>query len=159
MAKIKTDIWIAARNHATRLGFANDAEDFAQEAVQKLSSGRQTTLENLFIDYLRHYYGRKLKGAHNKTMERLAYTVLDSAMNPRGILEDKPRDTMNAEDCARLVNYLKGEGRALFILRYVWGYSLKELGYLYGVTDSAISLRIGAIQKFLVQEVRRENNT
>ncbi len=42
--------------HATKKGFQNDADDFAQEAVMKTIAGRKASIPQLFIDYLRFHY-------------------------------------------------------------------------------------------------------
>lgn len=44
--------------HARRQGHSELADDFAQEAIiQKAIAGRKTTIQNLFIDFLRKEYG------------------------------------------------------------------------------------------------------
>lgn len=47
-----------AKSFARSWGYANEADDFAQEALITKLTGRSARLEHLFIDYLRKHYGR-----------------------------------------------------------------------------------------------------
>ena len=54
-----------AVGYATRKGFANEADDFAQEYIIKMWSGRKASIAQVFVDYLRARYGgtRSVGGA------------------------------------------------------------------------------------------------
>lgn len=134
-----------ARSYCCKRGYAEIAEDFAQEATFSLSRGRKASLEQLLIDFLRGYYGSTRHGGKSS---RHAHTSL---YHEDG--EEKCTDT--DQDAARgdlldfgeLGNALKGNQRIVFHLTHTWGLLRTEVADVLGVSESRVSQVYGQIMR------------
>ena len=71
-----------ARNYARQKGYQNDADDFAQEYYIARSRGRQGTIGQIFIDYLRGYYGdTRAACGHVRANERISRLSFDDPIS------------------------------------------------------------------------------
>lgn len=118
-------------------------DDFIQFAAEALLRGRKATVGQLFIDFIRQEYGDSRHQTHwhfkfNNSVE------LEDGME--GHVVDQ-----HDLDFTRIVDKFEGVDRSILILHYVWGMTLKEIGYAVNLSESAVSLRMTDINKRLVK--------
>lgn len=146
-----------ARAYASAHGEGNCADDFAQEAIVKILSGRKATIAQLFIDFVRQQYGDTGRG-------RSALGQLKSA----GIREAKSFDQpISRESESTLFDVLVapepdpghdrhdwrarnsfGEREGLIAdMRYDDEMLESEIAWIFGVTESRICQIIKRVNK------------
>lgn len=138
---------------ARKAGFINHADDFAQVALLKLSQGRKTTLDNLLTDYLRETFGR-------------SNVVNKDALETRRAIESRwhdletndvpdPTQVKEGQDFHTHLKDLEPKERAMLVLLYKWDMTLKEVGEVFGVTESRTSQVVTAIHAKLRKRLKR----
>ena len=144
-------LWYQARDYARFRGFHNDAEDFAQECYMKIKGGRHTTIENIFIDFIRERFGRNRKKKDDYvSLDVLQYTNI----------EDREHDEAKFEksQIMGLITYLSGLDRAIFALRFLYGFSQQEVGYCFDLTIPSVSLRLKKITETIRKRIMNEKH-
>lgn len=136
-------LWTIARNYARRKGFANHAEDFAQECVMGRVNGRTTTIGNLFVDYLRKNFGRNQLKREAKAREQISY---------QAIVEDDTHTYQDSNIVPALIKDFSKEDRCIFLLKYIWGFSIKEIAYCFGMKESAVLYKIKQFKRIATKE-------
>lgn len=139
------ELWDFAKYYAISRGFASDACDFAQEFVIAKNNGRRTSIENLFIDYLRKHHEDR-RGKKVKPKKEI----------PIGLLLDERDSTLEGfrvqDGNQYILDYatkLKDKERCIFLLYYIWGMTEKEIGFCFGITGSSVSLKLKTTREFL----------
>lgn len=150
----KPAVWLRAYKHAVNRGYDQDAEDFAQECYMKIQAGRNASVGQIFIDYLRQRYGRTSVKKPYTTQQLINYEQL----NDNAVVDEDPKK-WDQRVILDVAHFLEGEQRIIFILRYIWGFSEPEIGFCFGLTMSAISLRIKAIHEVLAKRVKNKTPT
>lgn len=134
-----------AKAVARSRGYPQIADDFAQEAYIAIAGGRQTTFDNLLIDYLRAEYGRTRPHGGRPRQSRLSLEVsidevsrggegtplrerLPSAGVDPGTFGPNWRDRIHLLGCDALIYELRFEDEL----------SEAEIGEMFGVTESRI---------------------
>lgn len=120
-----------ARSVALRKGYADDADDFASWAVERWLSGKRekSTINQLFIDYLRDTYGdlRHELGKLRSDATRYAGVVAESDISDNPTVEQKI-------DAERFLATLQARERAIIVLYYWYGFGLKEIAFCVGLS-------------------------
>jgi DNA-directed RNA polymerase specialized sigma24 family protein len=143
-----------AAHCAIRAGHADDAEDFAQEAVIRLWEGRTTKLKYMLIDYLRKVYGRTgVRGSRSRpgksynsicvyeASERLGD---DNAMDAFDAIGRDPKPEPADFRYARGVTELQREVASAYLID---GLNLNETGEQFGFSESRASQVVAAVRK------------
>jgi DNA-directed RNA polymerase specialized sigma24 family protein len=152
-----------AKYVATKWGYPELADDFSQELfvyfLQKPDRG--ATVDQLFIDYLRARYGHSRTGGNRSRLQaERNYVELDElrdlADGSRAIDVDWERLGLfrgpEIEDLERI-------DRIFLILTFKWGFTLKELGELIGVTESGACLVLSkAVSEYKKQIEKRDKD-
>ena len=137
---------------AAESGFHSHAQDFAQEVCLKVSQGRQTTLDNLLTDFLRHYFGDN-RAVHQDRVEakrEIESRYADLKTNDR----TPAQEHMSEMDFFAHLKGLEVQERAMLVLRFKWDLSLMEIGEVMGVSESRISQQLTATLAKLRKRLR-----
>lgn len=135
-----------ARKHARARGYSQHADDFAQEAIIKLLADRRATIDQLFIDFLRHEYGdTRSPGGRGRSRANHTRQSLDEPQNGKedGLslheLIAGPGGDTNSErgNWKSRVN-LRGRDALIFEMRFDLEMSELEIAEALGVTESRI---------------------
>ena len=141
---------------ADAFGFHQESEDIAQEAILLFLKRKTTRVANKYIviDAIRSVCGRtNVNGESKYTRHRqsLSQDLEKEPLSDEGLWSIREFNAL-----LQLVD--KGEARAFLVLRFKYGFSMKELVYAFGycdaktleVLDSAVLQvrdRYGAISK------------
>jgi DNA-directed RNA polymerase specialized sigma24 family protein len=127
---------------ATRKGHAEFAEDIAQSVLLKFCEGRgkHQTVDQAVLDTLRSEYGVARNGSDVRKRNLFRAEPLEAVPRVRV-------DSSSGGDFERIIRVLRGTERAMVKLIYEWGFKAKEVGDLFGVTESRISQRLFEVQK------------
>jgi hypothetical protein len=141
-------------------GFSyEDSEDFCSYSVVKILERQQAGLttpsnKNLFIDYLRHLHDNRIKNF--KAKHALAHAKLDIDKHINSIssvsLAEANFDSLLCES----LKYLKGFYRIVYIMKYIYNWSIKDIGFLTGVSGSNISRTTAIIKRKLIKRQKFE---
>lgn len=132
-----------------------DQEDFRAWCIIKRLKGRKATFSQLYVDYLRHTKGDmrikwfKLK---RNVLCPVAQYKEDYTNNPdqKGVGVSKLKsdytririiDNFNEE----MFKNLKQFDRIIIVLYFVWNFTLEEIGYCFGLSESRISQKLKKI--------------
>ena len=144
-------ITASAKRRAAKEGFAQDGEDFAQEALIRIMHGRKTYLDCLLIDYLRKNYSNpRAKSANLKYNEKVSYVEINEEICGM----ENHTDTV---DFSIFQDQLDSKARAIMTLRYKWGFTESEIGECFGVSEGRISQKLTEIKTELAKLVRKES--
>lgn len=129
---------------ANRMGYGNDAEDFASWLTEKALSGRSVdNIKYRLIDYVRERYGSSIDVDSQSQKNKLAHN--HSTLRISGT-ESKPEDGFidlpKKEKEKSIVDDLKYTNRiakACIILHYEYGLSQKELARVFSVSAPRIN--------------------
>jgi DNA-directed RNA polymerase specialized sigma24 family protein len=121
-----------------RSKIGGEFEDYYHNYIVHILAGRgaKQTMDQYAIDELRKKLGRK---GQKKVQEVELPLSLEVA---------KPADLL-LRDCERL---FKGKLRVVFSLKYIYGYTNKEIGDMVGRSEAAICLEDGDISDILKEE-------
>lgn len=137
---------IAVR-YASKKGYSNIADDFAQFAIIKLLEGRKATIAQLLIDYLRAEFGDFRVGEKApKIMDRKFAKDIDELSK---FLADEKEVSISPD---YFVDRLTEKERIVFVLYYVWGLTPKEIAYVRGSSADSVSSTLVYINKKLTKE-------
>ena len=107
--------------------------------------GRNTALKRLRQDTV-----RKRDGSYDLSLEELAGCI------PGGSLEEAWDAKVLGQTIDRFLDTVSRENRVIFLRRYWFGDSIKDLAVCTGLTESAVSVRLNRIRdklkKYLITE-------
>ncbi len=123
---------------ARSLGRHAEAENFAHFAVMAFMNGRKPGYyKELFWDYWRHIKGRP----GNKKR------IPDSALVSYDLVPEPPASPTGEMVELPLADLWDGSQRAMIILRGTFGLTLKEIGIVFGVSESRVCQLFSEIEK------------
>jgi RNA polymerase sigma factor (sigma-70 family) len=129
-----------------------EAEDFAQFALEKIFQRGSGRLKLLWIDYLRETYGDPRKNKESANAQRLERTQY-AELNPDDAPEENP---FHSEvDFFKLLETLDSEEKTILVLRHKWDFSYPEIAECFGVNQSRIAQRIKEIEKKLCKRMTK----
>ena len=136
-----------------------DREDFAAWAVLKTwerVKGKKTqpTLKNLYIDYLRHLNDDRSKGFEDRKKIYNAMPSIETIMDfPDECIKTHKHDSIFSDS----IKTLRGGIRIIFILLYGYGWTIREVAFLFGLNDTRIcQLRNKCIKILRHKYVRKD---
>lgn len=143
---------------AARMGFSQQSEDLAHDAILEWLEGRgqHQTVDQAIIDAVRRTFGRPGFPGHElrRNLEQRAKSLDAVARIPsRSINRD------SADDFERLIKPLSSIDRAIVCLNYVWGFKEIEIAAIFGVTESRVSQRISAAISRITQRERKQSQS
>lgn len=122
-------------------------EDFTQIVLLANFNGRKASVGQLLIDFLRQEFGdnrynrnRNLKFANLISMEEYMDT---------GVMDYKE------DEFLEIIDLFEGDNRTVLMLLYKWGFSMKEVGEVLGVTESRVCQIHKELSKRLVNKMAR----
>jgi RNA polymerase sigma factor (sigma-70 family) len=134
-----------AKTSARKRGFGEHADDLAQEVLLSFveGRGRHQTIDQAVIDAIRRTFGDSRSDHH-----QLRRACDWKGLTPRVLeIHGKSESDRGCEiGFERIVSLLGGPDRAIIKLRYQWGFREREIGDLFGLTESRISQRLKDIQ-------------
>lgn len=153
-----------AQCSAARYGFKRDREEIAQEVLLQMcrSPNRGATVDQLVIDVIRERYGRpRTPGFDRKHALALAVQTGEGSQPiERTAIAGNGISLDDRLDFERMVERLGAtDERAFALLRWRHDFTEKEIGYLFGVSESRICQRLTAIQERLRGIVRQEERS
>lgn len=119
------------------------ADDFVQFTLEALLRGRKATVAQLFIDFVRQEFG------DNRAKENREFKF-NNSVEWEEYMDQEVLDQHDL-DFTRIVDKFEGTDRSILILHYVWGMTLKEIGYAIGVTESRVCQMKTEIDKKLIK--------
>jgi DNA-directed RNA polymerase specialized sigma24 family protein len=140
---------------AKKLGHGEYAEDLAQDVMAKLlGNGRKgQTIDQAMTDCLRHAYGdkrKKLTGFKKRRAIRLAGSLETEEGQTDLRCENLTQETLeNHERIEKGLKNAKRIQRAIFVLQEKWGFTLLEIGYVFGLSQPTL---ISMMKKFKVKQ-------
>lgn len=108
-----------------------DAEDFVQNVCEKYLNNRKATLRQLHIDELRNQNGSTRNG--NKPCKKIPNR--DLVTFHENMLKLIPPDHLREKIAETKLNILYQGERVALILRDLWGFDFKEIGFVLGQTE------------------------
>ena len=153
-----------ARKYATRRGYSNDADDFAQEVYIASTKERSGNLNYLFIDYLRKHYGNTRSNIGLcKMFERHGTVSIDASITGE---KDRNHGSIGRSvdpdpECERedwrcrinVENYRGKKGLVrnktvgiVYDLIFIYGFERNVVAEILGLTDGRISQLIKQIR-------------
>ena len=114
-------------------------EDFYQSYCIHIleGKGQSQTLDQYAIDFLRSKLGRNVD----------AKKALVGAVEFDDFMKSDLDYGENQVMCEQIVDRFKGSRRIILILRWKYGFSEKEIAYLFNVSDSRISQTFNELKK------------
>lgn len=114
--------WELYRQFARKRGYGYLSEDFAQSACEEMLKGRKLIPKYYLIDFLRRY----------QTDLRNKYIPHFQEFRDQGWKDEVINPT-------EIISFLdKRQVRAVVVLFIKWGFSMKEIGELFDLTESRI---------------------
>jgi RNA polymerase sigma factor (sigma-70 family) len=139
--------WHRAKNYAFKRGYKQDADDFAQYASHLFSTGRNATLNQLLVDYLRQtYQDARSKSFHIQT--ELDQNFFGISENYEQILTDT--------DLKSILKTMPPHDRMIVNLTIKWGFNQKEIADLLCVNESNVSQKMRDIH-LKMRDIHIEN--
>ena len=141
-----------AKYYAASKGYGKDAEDFSQEVFIAYAEGRKATIEQLFIDYLRKFYGdTRSAGGLAKSFERHVSRSIDESEAIYKLCESQSDriDHSPSEHSGpdrRIRACLNRQQLLVYDLLVFEELNVKEIGELLGLTGGRISQIIATIK-------------
>ncbi len=135
---------------ANRSGYTDLAEDFAQEAILKLSMGRKANMGQLLVDFIRQEYGDTRGGTERgiEWAEKRSYEDVSIRQFPDAMFKDDM-------DFYSLVSGLDGMERAYILLTHKWGLTLAEIGDCFNLSEGRISQQLSVIHEKIRKKLNR----
>lgn len=139
---------------AARMGFTEQSEDFAHDAILEWleGGGQHQTVDQAVIDAVRRAYGRPGLPGHELRRN------LEQRTKSMDALADLPSHSVSRDsvhDFERLIQPLGSVDRAIVCLNYVWGFKEIEIAALFGITESRISQRLSQAVSRIAQRERK----
>lgn len=138
-------------------GFKRDAEDIAQEAVLGALENPQwkQTPRQRVVDAIRKLYGRDVgHGIPNPLQCRVGGENEEKILESLTQCREEDRD--NRHRIKQVVDSITGEDRAIFVLKHVWGFSEKEIGYCFNVSESRVSQRLKRVEEETIRNLAQK---
>lgn len=126
-----------------------DPSDCVQEILLRMLEGRHkhATIDQCVVDYLRMQSGRKGSVSYSTRINLNNSDSLEPGKNDQPI-ELGPRRESSDRDLHWFVNELRGSREGDMMSMQLEGYSLKEIGSVYGFSESRASqLLKAAVEK------------
>lgn len=155
--KIRNKVKMAAR----QFGMQDEWEDIAQEVLTRMLEGRHqhATVDQAVIDYIRKHQGdnRYKTSIKKRALIKAEHQDLDyfdtlASMNPWSKLDA----LIDSKKCIELIGFDKKAQRAAIYLKYKEDWSQREIADCFGVTETAISLYLGNVERWLRKRLRRK---
>lgn len=139
---------------AARMGFTEQSEDFAHDAILEWleGGGQHQTVDQAVIDAVRRAYGRPGLPGHQLRRN------LEQRPKRMDALARLPGHSVNRDsvhDFERLIQPLGSVDRAIVCLNYVWGFKEIEIAAIFGITESRISQRLSSAVSRIAQRERK----
>lgn len=135
-------------------GNLQDIDDVTQYILTKWLSGvrHNSTIDYLVIDYLRESSGRK----GNKTYETKRNLSIPLSLDELKSVAVDPETCVVA--IADVISTYVSDQRSRIIakLYYVWGFSLREIGDLFEITESRVCMIIKKIERDIIQSIKHK---
>ena len=163
MAKLEAKI-TKLRNqcvaYCNRYNYADEADDFAQWACEAVLNGRsEVKIKILFVEYLRETKGRLDKGlpsnyiqanklAHNHSRVRVSGTEAQPDDGFIDLTVPAEQETLELDIFSDL-KFRNKFMRAYMVLMHKYGFTLQEVGEVFGVSPSRISREINEEKRLL----------
>lgn len=147
-----------AKYAATKYGFSEHSDDFAQDVLLKYAEGRgrHQTVDQAVIDAIRERFGRPgLPGYSKRYALATAYPI--DEMREDAIGTPARGSEGNGIDFDRLVRRLSPRDREVIELRFRDGYTELEIGEQLGFSESRASQIIKAILERLRRQLKAED--
>jgi len=121
---------------ALRIGFNQDAEDIAHEAIinRVRGKGKRQSVDQSVVDAIRGNFG---KSKYKRKAKRVSVRHLDN-------LENKTIPPDSFLNYRKMVKVLDMLDRGIFNLYFEYGYTQAEIGKIFDVSMTTISLRMKA---------------
>ena len=113
----------------------DDLVSFASEALIR---GRKATVKQLYIDFMR----QELGDSRRETGE----FKFNNAVEWEDYMDVEVHD-VHTVDFNNIVDNFKGNDRAMIVLYYKWGLSMKEIGDTLGCSEATICMTFKDINK------------
>lgn len=145
-----------AKYVAKKYGYYQLADDFAQEVLLAFieNPNRKSTVDQLFIDYLRSTYGRPGTPGYEQRYALACPISLDiqsedhpSLYDVIGSAESDSRSEQSTWECSRL---FEGREAMIYALYFIEQMTESEIGSTLGITES----RVSQILKNMKKEIR-----
>lgn len=139
---------------AKKFGFGEHAEDLAQEMLLKFLENKETrqTVDQAVIDAIREEFGNPNTAGYELRRARdnaIPVDELIDSLTLRGSIGETPTSALDFE---RYLEMFEDMERATICLVFKWGFSLKEVGHCFGVTES----RVSQILKDILGRIRKK---
>lgn len=139
----KSALW-----YGYKRGLGQQAEDFAQYAVLKRIEGSTSNIHILYVDYMRMVFGR----GDSPTSKARAFA--ERTFSDMEEEEYHLADDFQIEDTALIFKvFPKGKDRAIILLKVIHDFRLSELGYLFGVSESAMCGKLKRLYAILREKL------
>lgn len=151
---------------ARKLGFINEAEDMASHILLRRldGGGKKQNIYYAVIDYLRTNSLGTRRGEPKKTFFELSHEdgeenaeVTMALQFTNKTISREYRDSLSDFEKTIEACELKKDERALIVLYYVYGFDLREIGGIFGVTESAMSIRKSVIESKIKEAVKKND--
>lgn len=140
-----------ATSYATKWGFPNLADEYAQDMIEAKARGQNRSNKHVWTDLLRSQFGRSSKDEHNPNADR-NWEHLDSMKIG---CEDVHDETLGY--VTKCLNELYPENISLprisFLLHVNHGLTLKEIAELFFRTESRICFAVKEVQQALAKKL------
>ena len=120
------------------------------ENPNPLSSYICRILRNTALKRLRSNAAQCRNSAYDLSLDELASCIPDTA------LEDAFRSRELGRSINRFLDTLSKESRIIFLRRYWFGDSVKNIAALTGIKENAVSVRLSRIRSALAQHLNKE---
>lgn len=135
---------------ATQKGYSQEwAEDFAQDACERVFKGRKGSVSQLLVDYIRATQG----STRQETDRTVRFELFEQSIDEQRIAV--PARSMTEPDLLKYLNLLSGEERVIVALKFVWDMTEPEIGFVLGVSYSRISQRLKDIRARLLKRLQK----
>jgi DNA-directed RNA polymerase specialized sigma24 family protein len=147
-----------ARHIARTRGYAEYADDFAQDIFQSLSRGRHATIEQLFVDFLRKERGDlRTDSGRARAAGTSKALSLDAPVN-----RDQPellnhevlageRTAEHGELGGQSAHLFSGDELELYDLHFVEQCAQNEIAEYFGMSEAWVSIKIRKMRARIVE--------
>lgn len=134
---------------ATKAGYPQEAEDFAQEVLIRRAFGRKGKLIHMWIDYLRQNYGAIRPGQDTSKANFLHSLIQLESWHEKAFAS---ADELEVKELFSLLP--PGIDRAIACLNFYYEFNGTEIAEVFGVTPSAVCLRLKPIREMLMKKIK-----
>lgn len=114
-----------------------DREEFQNFCLMHFERGRKAELAQLYVDFLRQYYGDVRRETGRLKSEALI-SNRTQFNDDKCIKIGQEYEELAKNEVDDLLSCLNKRQRAIIILRGYWGLSFEEIAYIFNVSESRI---------------------